>query len=166
MKLITFDRFVELCFKTTLGYFVFWFAFASVPFIKTVVANNDTLKQYFSQENYLVIAETSVKIEVADSKSERERGLSGQEYIDSDQGLYFIYEDTDYHGIWMKEMKFAIDIIWISDNQEVVHIEKGIKPETFPKVFEPKIPARYVLEVGSGFVKRNGIKLGDLVTQF
>ncbi len=163
---MTFNRFSELFIKTTLGYFVFWFAFASVPFVKAIVQNNDTLKQYFSQENYLVIAETSIKIEVADSKSEREKGLSDAEYIDNDHGMYFIFDEPDYHGIWMKNMKFPIDIIWISEGQQVVHIEQAVSPKTFPKVFEPKKPAKFVLEVDSGFVRRNGIKLGDLVTQF
>lgn len=166
MKLITFDRFIELLFKTTLGYVVFWLSFASVPFARTVIANNETLKQFFSQENYLVIAETSIKIDIADSKSERERGLSGQEFIDSDHGLYFIFDKIDYHGIWMKDMKFPIDIIWISEGQEVIDIEQAVSPSTFPEIFEPSRPAKYVLEVNSGFVRRNGVKIGDVVTQF
>lgn len=166
MKLITFDRFIELCFKTTLGYFVFWFAFASVPFARALVDNNETLRKFFSQENYLVIAETSVKIDLADSKSERERGLSGQEYMDTDHGMYFIFNESDYHGIWMKDMKFALDIIWISEGQEIIYIEEAVSPSTFPKIFEPSRPAKFVLEVNSGFVRRNGVKLGDIVTQF
>lgn len=61
----------------------------------------------------------------------------------------------------MKDMKFPVDVIWLDKNYRVVDIVKDARPDSFPKVFEPSASAKYILEVNSGFAKRNGIEAGD-----
>jgi uncharacterized membrane protein (UPF0127 family) len=116
-----------------------------------------------SQENLRrgVLGETSVVVEVADNSLTREKGLSGRTELPRDQILYFIFSENDFHGIWMKEMYFSIDIIWLNEYSEVIHVERNITPETFPKTFGPQKPSKYVLEFNAGFAAKNGIKIGD-----
>lgn len=61
----------------------------------------------------------------------------------------------------MKSMKFPIDIIWFSSDKKVVGIAENARPESFPEIFRPAEPARYVLEVNAGYVKKSNIKIGD-----
>lgn len=98
-------------------------------------------------ETILRIGEKTIQVEVADTDSARQRGLSGRAALAEDRGMLFVFPKDNYHGIWMSEMDFAIDIFWLDEELRVVWIERGVTPQTFPKVFYPTSPARYVLEL-------------------
>jgi uncharacterized membrane protein (UPF0127 family) len=63
----------------------------------------------------------------------------------------------------MKDMRFAIDIVWISEVLKVVHVAEDVSPATFPEVFTPPEPARYVLELNAASARRLGIEVGTNV---
>jgi uncharacterized membrane protein (UPF0127 family) len=109
------------------------------------------------------IAGIYVDIEIADTDEKRELGLSGRESIVSNAGLLFVFQKLQPAGIWMKDMKFPIDIVWIDDSLRVIYIKKDAKPESFPEIFLPPQNALYVLELNSGFVEKNKIKIGDSI---
>ena len=102
-----------------------------------------------------------ISVEIADTQEARVQGLSGREFFPEDAGLLFIFEEEAKHGIWMKDMLLDIDIIWLDNSFTIVSIEEDVSPNTYPKVFTPKTPARYVLEVPAGFVQKHGINIGD-----
>ncbi len=103
----------------------------------------------------------SLIAERADTDQSRQTGLSGHECIPEKTGMLFVFEKADLHGIWMKDMNFPIDILWIDSTKKIIHIEENVDPNTYPKVFYPPTPASYVLEVASGEVERAGLKLSD-----
>ena len=109
------------------------------------------------------VGDYSVDVEIAQTEEERTRGLSGRNSLGTVQGLLLVFPTNDYHGIWMKEMKFSIDIIWISDDLRVVHIEQDVSPQSFPKVFESPEQARYVLEMKAQSTSLLGIGVGNKV---
>lgn len=166
MKTITLDRIIELTFNTSLAYFVFFISFASVPYAQALWQETTSAAKLLQGSNYIVIGETKLIIEIADSDEERVQGLSGRASLNPGTGLLFVFDDVNTHGIWMKDMKFAIDIVWIADNMQVIHIAENVTPDTYPTIFKPNRPARYVLEVPTGLVSKEGIKLGDLLTVF
>lgn len=100
---------------------------------------------------------------VANTPWEREKGLSGATFLNNKNGMLFEFEEADYHGIWMKKMTVSIDIIWIDPQNRVVSIKENVSPDTYPEVFKPDAPAKYVLETAAGYVAANNIKLGDTV---
>jgi len=104
-----------------------------------------------------------VRVEIAETLEERKKGLSGREKLQYAQGLLFIFPEADYHGIWMKDMHFPIDIIWISEDLTIIHIDEYVTPETYPRVFKPKKPARYVVETNVNFADSLGIVEGQKV---
>ena len=63
----------------------------------------------------------------------------------------------------MKDMLFPLDIIWISSDFHIVHIEKNLSAQTYPTIYYPNAPAEYVLEISAGESDKNNIKIGDLV---
>lgn len=107
------------------------------------------------------IGEASIFLERAVTSEERELGLSYRESLREDSGLLFVFDALDFYGFWMKDMKFPIDIIWLDSNFKIVDIEEGVRPESYPKVFTPKFKSLFVLEVNSGFVRENDIKIGE-----
>lgn len=111
----------------------------------------------------LAIGETIIPVEVAWTTEELYRGLSGRQSLPENQGLYFIFPFPYQIGIWMKDMKFPIDIIWIDSNNKITTIKENVLPDTYPQVFKSEGKTRFVLEVNDGFVKSHGIKVGDEV---
>ena len=103
---------------------------------------------------------TVVQVEVADTQEERIQGLSGREKLGENTGMLFVFEREGTWGIWMKEMRFSIDILWADEQGRVVTIENSISPETYPKVFYSTAPARSVLELPAGFADTHGIAEG------
>lgn len=98
--------------------------------------------------------------EIASSEAARTRGLSGRTNIRSDYGMLFVFPNKDRHGFWMKDMLEPIDIIWISDARTVVGVEANVSPQTYPNVFYPPEPVRYVLETRAGEAARLGLLPG------
>ena len=109
------------------------------------------------------IGEVEFDIKIADTKEGRVKGLSGREKIGENEGLLFIFEKEGYWGIWMKDMNFPIDIAWLDVQKKVLHIEHSVKPETYPKIFYPPVPAWYVLETAAGIFEKNKIKVRDVL---
>ena len=91
-------------------------------------------------------------VDVADTKEEREKGLSGRKYLDRNSGMLFVFPDNGNHGIWMKDMNFPIDIIWISENFHIVDIKRDATPDSYPEVFTSTKLAKYVLELPAGSI--------------
>ena len=103
------------------------------------------------------------EVQVADTNYLLEKGLSGHVPLSDNQGMFFVFNKPDKYGFWMKDMKFSIDIIWIDSNFQIIHIEKSVKPDTYPKVFYPSSSAQYVLEILAGQSDKVNLKIGDSV---
>lgn len=111
----------------------------------------------------IYINEQSIRVTLADTKEERKRGLSGVPSLRDLEGKLFLFDESGLHGIWMKDMLFPIDIIWINDDLEIVDIANNVSPDTYPEVFGPREPARYVLEVKAFFADSYKLQIGDRV---
>lgn len=109
----------------------------------------------------LSINGASIVVGIADTPAQRMRGLSGIRELPEGQGLLFVFDSLGRHGIWMKDMQFSIDIMWLDERMTIVGIQQDASPASYPETFKPPQPARYVLEVASGFVERHGIENGD-----
>ena len=136
-----------------------------VVFVFYLSRHELTLNKFFLFEPPVVhIDDVRLRVEVADSDVEREKGLSGRkEFGTKYNGLLFIFPDSDYHGIWMKDMYFPIDIIWINDELVVTEITKSVSPDSYPYIFRPKQPAKYLIETDIHIVDTMGIRVGQKV---
>jgi uncharacterized membrane protein (UPF0127 family) len=126
------------------------------------------LAQEFFEESFfdskvIVIGPASVRVKVADSIEERAKGLSGTTELGENRGMFFVFDEPEIHGIWMKDMNYSIDIIWLDEYGKVVHIQENVSPKTYPKVFDPPSEILYVLEVNAGFVQRTSLGVGDSI---
>src|SRR3989344_2106586 len=108
-----------------------------------------------------------LNVEIADTDKERIKGLSGRKNLEENKGLLFVFDTEGHHGIWMKEMNFNIDIAWLDKNKKIIHIEKNVSPNTYPKVFysfdkdKPTLDL-YVLETNANFFEKADIEVEDL----
>lgn len=102
---------------------------------------------------------TTLQVDVANTEALREQGLSGRVTLGADAMLFLFNEDGQW-GIWMKDMQFSIDILWLSADGVVLTVDHDVAPDTYPQAFYPSTPARYVLELPAGYAKAHGIAEG------
>ncbi len=102
---------------------------------------------------------------LADTDQKRVQGLSGVERLDPNGGLLMKFDTDGYWGIWMKDMKVPLDIIWLDSNKKVVYIVKNAAPElSTDTTFTPKSAARYVIELPAGSVDKAAINQNSIAT--
>jgi len=99
---------------------------------------------------------------IAADDSDRTNGLSGVTEFKSDQALLMAFPNEDEWGILMKDMKVPVDIIWLNKDKKVIYIVLDASPNSYPKVFKPKAPAKYVIELPAGTVDSAAIKTNDV----
>ncbi|HSA97789.1 MAG TPA: DUF192 domain-containing protein [Candidatus Nitrosotenuis sp.] len=105
------------------------------------------------------IGDVTLQVQIADTRPLQTRGLMFQEKLPYDQGMLFVFDDENIRSMWMLNMQFALDVIWLDANGKVVYIHKDAQPcksaiETAACTFTNGKNAKYVLEVTSGFVDK------------
>lgn len=116
------------------------------------------------QASTIKINDVEIQAEIADDLGEQVRGLSGRDSLCETCGMLFVYDKPQFLTFWMKEMKFALDIIFMRDGK-VIEIYENVSPpgETggIPAVIRGREPADVVLEVNSGFTDKHGLRISD-----
>lgn len=106
---------------------------------------------------------TTVEASLATTSSARERGLSGTTVLPTSVVKLFVFPSSAAWSFWMKDMQYSIDIIWVSENGNVVHIEESVAPATYPKTFSPPVPAQIVIETVPGLAAASGVEVGSML---
>ena len=119
------------------------------------------LKNKSDQQSYVKIAGQNVEVGLAATLKSQTQGLSGRKSLGENEGMLFVFDHAGVYPFWMKDMNFAIDIIWLDENYRVVYIKKNAEPSSYPETFSPEMEAKYVLEVVAGFSDKNNLKVGD-----
>lgn len=137
------------------------FAVVGTVFFASVGTRQETSSNM--QKSTLSLGVGVITVDVARTDAELVRGLSERTRLGDQEGMLFVFEKDSRQGIWMKDMNFPIDIIWLDSQKRVVHIVRDASPESYPVVFTPPVDARYVLEVPAGSVARWGVNVGGVV---
>ena len=119
----------------------------------TVVGGRDVV--------HLKIGNGTFNVRVAETQTERARGLGGVRALATGEGMLFEFPTNAPHAIWMKNMLIPIDIVWLSDALSVIDLKENVSPDSFPQIFTPKSPARFVVELGAGSAKAFHINEGS-----
>lgn len=124
---------------------------------------NTIQEEYTIGSKVIMIDSVPIQVEIADTYQKRTLGLSGRTKLAPGRGMFFEFEESDMYAIWMKDMKFNIDILWFDEEGKIIFIKENVSPNTYPETFKPTIPAKYVLEVPAGFVSKHHIQKGNNV---
>lgn len=136
-------------FKTALFVILLLIALATLTFLLYSRGSRDKTKNCIrTDEN--VGAKCLVKLQYAQSPAEHAQGLSNRPNLPADSGLLFIFVAPAQQCFWMKDMQFPIDIIWLSSDKQIQHIEKNVSPSTYPNTLCPQASSQYVVEVNAG----------------
>ncbi len=139
---------------------IFVISFLFLLGLDKVDNDNKILEPLFSEAR-VVFGSEVLFVQVAENQSARTLGLSYRESLDPYDGLLFIFEEYNRHGIWMKDMNFPIDILWLDYDMQVVWLEKDVLPESYPDIFHSPTPAWFVLEIPVGMSLEMGFEVGS-----
>lgn len=117
------------------------------------------MKVDVSINNYILVADLSITYE------QIIKGLSIKSSLKENEGMLFVLNSSSRRGFWMKDMNFPIDVIWLNENKEIIHIKKNLEPcvSNCP-VYYPDQNSKYVLETVAGFADKQNLKVGDTIS--
>jgi uncharacterized protein len=112
----------------------------------------------------VTVGDATVRAEIAADRASLERGLSGRDSLAADAGMLFLLPD-DSPVIWMKGMRFPIDVVWIKEGR-VVDVTADLQPPAGSGPVPTDVPdraANRALEVNAGWAADHGVERGDAV---
>lgn len=103
--------------------------------------------------------ENCFTVELAKTVGQQANGLMRRDSLEKNKGMLFVYEKEEPHAIWMKNMKFAIDVVWLNKNKEIIFMKENVPPcDTFAcPLYSADAASAYVLELPAGTVERIGL---------
>jgi len=126
-------------------------------------------KVSFKKEGELILKKSNkdsiiakLNIEIADDEYQTQTGLMYRDGMEDNQAMLFIFPNQDYRSFYMKNTKFALDIIYISEDKKIVSIQKNAQPMKETSL-PSEAPAKYVLEINAGLSEEWGLEPGDLI---
>ena len=102
----------------------------------------------------------SIKSALAITNNQKNKGLGGASGLSSGNGMLFVFDDPASRGIWMKDMNFAIDVVWVNSSGKIISIDKSVEPETYPVSFMQD-NVKFILEIPSGDADKYGLTPGQ-----
>lgn len=123
------------------------------------------ISYFLPDVNQICAQDVCFNIEIAESTEQLTKGLIGYQELNDKQGMLFIFQESGYHGFWMQNMSFPIDIIWLNDSGSVVHYEENAQPCKYNcKTFYPTKEAKYVLELKAGSIDKYNLQEANFLS--
>jgi len=102
-----------------------------------------------------------IKVKMAHTGREQQRGLMFVNSLPQDEGMLFCYPKSQPMSFWMKNVKIPLSIAFINKNGKIISI-RDMSPGSSESVKSP-IPCRWALEMNQGWFDKHGIKAGATV---
>lgn len=104
-------------------------------------------------------------MEVAETPNQQAKGLMYRQSLGEKEGMLFVFSKPDLHGMWMKNMNFSLDMIWLNSSYEITEMRENIAPcqSINCSSYGTVSASMYVLEFPAGTIKKIGLKIGDKI---
>ena len=104
----------------------------------------------------------ALKVEVASTDEQRQRGLMFRKSMPRDVGMLFTFDEPGYHAMWMKNTLIPLSVAFLDNEGRILNI-LDMQPETLD-AHAAAGPARYAIETNVGWFAERRIKPGERVT--
>ena len=109
------------------------------------------------------INDIEIPVTICATPEKIQKGIQGLDTLNGEGYLFFLSEGP--HSFWMKDCKIPIDIIYLQQGK-ISEIYNDCQPCDEEMCEHYKGTGDMVLEVESGFCKKNGIKKGESIKIF
>ena len=86
-------------------------------------------------EAVLVAGGHRYDLQEARTPAEQALGLGGRASMPASSGMLFAYSSTADRCLWMKRMRFPLDMIWLSSQGAVISVQPDVSPKTYPSAY-------------------------------
>ena len=107
------------------------------------------------------VGDATVKVELAETEGQRQRGMMYRKKLKSDRGMLFLYPDELIRSFWMKNTFVPLSIAFMDADWKIVHIT-DMQPRSLDSHSSIR-RCRYVLEVNRGWFDEHGVENGDVL---
>jgi uncharacterized membrane protein (UPF0127 family) len=122
-----------------------------------------------TSEGVVTINGTELNVLVAEHALAQKKGLGGytEETLTQD-GMLFVFADSEVRNFWMKGMKMNLDVLWIG-NGRILVIDRNVQAP-YSRTDEPEmmtsspLSVDMVLELPAGSIEKFGLVEGMTVT--
>ncbi|MCB1986750.1 MAG: DUF192 domain-containing protein [Burkholderiales bacterium] len=109
----------------------------------------------------LQISHHKFSAEVANTQHSRERGLMFRGALDENAGMLFVFPESAYYGMWMKNTMIPLSVAFIDENGFIINIA-DMQPYSLKAHYSSR-PAKYVLEMSVGWFSSREIDAGSQI---
>ena len=136
------------------------------PSVAGTTDDAQQLDKAFSRST-LQIATSDAKLHkfdvwIADNDVRRTRGLMFVQNLADDEGMLFVYPQSQEVGIWMKNTPLPLDILFVNADGKVHRIFENARPQSLDTM-SSEGPVLAVIELKGGSAARLNIRPGAQV---
>lgn len=110
----------------------------------------------------LSVGPHAITAEVAKTPGERQTGLMFRFSLPADQGMLFVFAESETRGFWMKNTYIPLSIAFIDASGRILNIEDMAPHDERSHL--SRGPALYALEMRKGWFEGHGVTAGARVT--
>ena len=104
----------------------------------------------------------TLRIEIADTDDERERGLMFRKDFPTTRGMLFVFDETRQVMMWMQNTPRPLDMIFVDGSGRISSVRESTVPFS-TAIISSGTPVRFVIEVDAGVAGKLGLEKGDRV---
>jgi uncharacterized protein len=106
----------------------------------------------------LRIDNNTIQVEIAESPAARQRWLTFREHsLPLDSAILLVYSKPDLYPLWLLNIQFNVDLMWVDEKGNIVYIVKDVPPcksslDAVQCTYKNTKPAKYILAATAGFI--------------
>ncbi len=99
------------------------------------------------------------RMEIAGTGQQRQQGLMFRRHLSAQSAMLFVYPVTGDHRIWMKNTLIPLMVVWLDDDETVIHTQRlePCKADPCPS-YGSDGASRYIIEFHAEF---KDLEIGD-----
>lgn len=105
----------------------------------------------------------TINIEIAESDFELETDLKNHEVLTNDQGVLFIYPQSELRGFYMTDIPFPLDLIFLNEENKIVSFSENTKAFDETTFIPSQVPVLSVLKINAGLSEEWLLDIGDQI---
>jgi uncharacterized membrane protein (UPF0127 family) len=126
----------------------------------------DELDDAFDRDVLVIVGSSHTcylfDVYLAVTSEQTRRGLMHVRRMPETTGMLFVYDQDDYHSMWMKNTLIPLDILYVRADGTIATIHANTEPHSLESR-GPAEPVRYVLELNGGVTEKYRIDLDSRV---